>query len=219
MNVIESNDAYKDDFSNGLVTLASLCTFFGIISVLTGFAFVICSYMTLSLLTPISNENIFVFARGHMRLLHCPSVFLLVNFYTSLAYIVFFLMNSTGGTWRSVVLVLAVLFICLFSAYPHYVYAYNVSIKSGALSRKPIISKKRAMELTPMETQMILYRRAVRNMDMSLDTLKYYMTLDSSLDDNESGDEGGKGAGANEEYVGGDILKGGKRAAIIGGIQ
>ena len=197
------------------MTLASLCTFFGIISAITGFAFVICSYMTISLLTPISHENIFVFAKGHMTLLHRPSVFLLVNFYTSLAYIVFFLMNSTGGTWRSVVLVLAVLFICLLSAYPLYVYAYNVSIKSGALSHKPIISKKRAMELTPEEIQIILYRRAVKNTDISLDTTKFYMTLD----DNENGDKGGKGAGANEEYVGGDILKGGKRAAIIGGIQ
>ena len=68
------------------------------------------------------------------------------------------------------------------------------------------------MELTPEEIQIILYRRAVKNTDISLDTTKFYMTLD----DNENGDKGGKGAGANEEYVGGDILKGGKLRGIVG---
>ena len=216
MNLKEPNDAYSNDFSQGLLTLASLCTFFGVISVLTGFSFVISSYMVLSLLTPISKENIFTFARGHLTLLHIPSVFLLINFYTSLLYIIFLLMNMTGGTWRSVFFVSTVFLLCLISIYPIFVYAYNVSIKSGALSSTPIISKTKAIELTPDEIQLILFQRARKNEGASENTMKFYMELGRRVrNDEETSDDIDGDRSVQTKNHKGNLLHAGKRAALV----
>ena len=169
---------FAEDFTSGELSLASICIFVGILAIISGITFVMSSFMNITLLQTISAENTYAFCKSHARLIHVPSLVLIINFYASLAFICLFVIKGTGGSWRSHVVVWGILGVFLIPLYAMYVLAFNVSMKSGLFSSTQVISTEKALNLTKEEIDNILVNRAMQKEELSRDAVKFYTQIE-----------------------------------------
>lgn len=136
---------------------------FGVITLVMSFLFFGFTYITLIILQPIHESNVLSFVRTepYQIVMAMTNYCLLVSFYSKLFMLVVFLIFHTNLH----PLILGVAFFLMITCLSVFLTAannsMNLALKSGCFSHKVIIDTNDLNNITPQETERILYNRVI----------------------------------------------------------